>query len=98
VVNGVETAIATGALFAPVGWIKGVAANFLGPALHDPHQNAVIGRAVVAEGGVPVVPAFDQVFRLEHWALGLHLPFSEDIASYCPYCGEASPGQEVTPC
>ena len=68
-VQRLQTRVAAGALFALVHRVPGIALHLFGSAFHYPHQDTFASRTLAAEGGVPVVPAFNQVFRLHNRAL-----------------------------
>ena len=98
-IEGLDASLATGVGLALVGGVEGIALHLLGAAFHHSHQDALAGRAVAAEAGVPVVLAADEVLGQADGGLDAEfaLPDAEALAGHGAESAQAGPCQEMSP-
>ena len=99
VIQGLHAGLAAGVALPLVGGVQGVSLDLLGPSLHDADEDALAGRAVAAQAGVPVVLAPHQVFREADRTLDAEfaLADAEALAGHGAHGAETGPSQKMSP-
>ena len=99
-VDRLEQRLAPTVVLACVHRVVGVALHLLRPALHDPHQQPLAGRALLEDGGVEGVSASDQVLGHPNRALDMDLLVGHVTAveHHGPDARDSHPLQKLSAC